>query len=173
MLSRCFAALAVLLVVAAPLAAQQSPPPQPLDSKTIGSWESVTWAAARVVQMCTLVRVNVPAGEPSYGLLVDRRGVLFSVETAAWALPNRPTDAGIAAVTGSARVLSAVPVSPRRANIDITRYPDLLGEFQRTERVEVSILGVTVQLAFDGFGAARAALGTCVQQLGKEPAPAR
>ena len=133
----------------------------------------MTWGGGRQVEFCTLIRVKQPVGEPRYGFLVDRRGILFSVETSAWTLPNAPTDAGIAAIAGSARVLSAVPVSPRRANIDLSRHPDLLAEFERSDRVEVSIRGVTMRLAFDGFGAARATHEACVQQIGKELTPPR
>jgi hypothetical protein len=169
MIRRSLILLGTLGAMLEPAAAQQRlAQPQPIGSSTVGSWESVAWGVGRRVHFCTLVRVKVPAGQPSYGVLVDRRGILFSIEATAWTLPNAPVDAGIAAVPGHARVLSAMPVSSRRANIDLSRHADLLAEFQKAEQVEVTIAGVTVRLAFDEFNAARVVHEVCVQNIDKD-----
>jgi hypothetical protein len=156
-----------------PAAAQPQPAPQiaPIGSSTVGPWEGVAWGVGRRVHFCTLVRTKVPTGEPSYGLLIDQKGTLFSVETDAWTLPHTPIDVTIKPTDGRERSVSARPVSPRRANIDISKDKDLLGQFQRSEQVEVRANGVTVRLAFDDFNAARVVFEACAQQIGRELAP--
>ena len=142
-------------------------------SSDVGPWQASP--ADRRVHFCTLVRIKVPDGEPSYGILVDRTGTVLSVETTAWTLPNAPTEVTVKAAAGRERGLASTPVSSRRANIDLRRDADLLDRFQVSDHVEVRILGVTVRLPFDDFNAARVVLEACVQQIGKEwsPSPVR
>lgn len=157
--------LTALLASVSPVHAQQQP--RSLDTITFGPWEAVAWGDKGHVQFCTLIRT--PSSDPTYGLLVDQKGTLFSIDTSVWNLPNAPVvEAGVAAVAGRARVLQAVPVSRRRANIDLTNHPDLVAELQQSKEVEVSITGIVVRLAFDGYSAARPVQEACVQYLGKE-----
>ena len=115
-----------------------------------------------------MVRTKVPEGQPAYGLLIDRRGTLFSVETGAWTLTDAPTETTVKPSTGPTRKLVAKPVSTRRGNIDLTKDTDMLDHFQRSEHVEVTMQGVTVRLPFDDFNAARVVLELCVQHIGKD-----
>jgi hypothetical protein len=165
---RCLISFALLGVTASAFAQQSRPQIQPLAASSIGPWEAVVWGAERRVHFCTLVRTKVPVGEPSYGILVDRTGTVFSVETDAWTLPNAPTEVTVKPSAGRDLRLAATPVSSRRANIDLRRDADLLDQFQASDQVEVRILGVTVRLAFDEFSAARLALAGCAQQIGQE-----
>ncbi len=151
---------------ATPAIAQSAPASRPVAVSTVGPWEVVLWGKGRHVSRCTLVRTDVPAGQASYGLLVDHDGALFSVETNAWSLPNFPVDAVVTPAPGAARTLIARPVSPHRANIDVTLNPDLLTHLQLTERATVRIGEVMVWLAFDDFNAARMVLEACVQKIG-------
>lgn len=164
---------AVLVVLAASASAQQPARPGPIGSSTVGPWEAVVWGIGRRVHFCTMVRVQQPAGAPSYGFLVDQRGTLFSIETDRWTLSDEPTPVTVKPSAAAERKLTTRPVSKQRANIELNRALDLLSDFQKSDHAEVRIGEVTVRLAFDDFNAARVVLESCVQRIGKEMPQAR
>lgn len=163
------AVAAGLLALAVPALAQQPPPrPGPIASSAVGPWEAVVWGIGKRVHFCTLVRVKQPAGAPSYGVLVDQRGRLFSVETDRWTLTNAPAEAVVKPASGAERKLVTRPVSEKRANIELNDAPDVLADFQKSEHADVRIGDVTVRLALDDFNAARVVLEFCAQQIGND-----
>jgi hypothetical protein len=153
---------------AAAQSAQTAPKVGPIASSATGPWEAVVWGVGRKVHYCTMVRTGVPAGQPSYGLLIDQRGTVLSIETGAWTLTNAPTETVVKTSSGAERKFTAKPVSTRRGNIDLPKDSDLLDQLQRSEHAEVTMQGVTVRLAFDDFNAARVVLELCVQHIGKD-----
>ncbi len=161
---------AILLTFCAPAFAQQQQQsePRPIADSTTGSWESVVWGTGRRVHHCTLIHVNVPGGDPGYGLLVDSQGTLLSVETAKWTLRREPTEVTVKPATGTERKVTAQPVTPKRANSDISKLPGMVAEFQRSEQVEVRIGEVSLRLPFDDFNAAWLVTNICVQRIGKD-----
>jgi hypothetical protein len=142
--------------------------PRPIGVSSVGPWEIVVWGVGKRVQQCTLIRAK-DAGDASYGFLVDKRGLVVSVESAAWKLTaGKAVPATFSPAKGKPRNLSAVPVSPARANVDLAANDQLLSDLQSSESATVKIGTVTVKLPFDDFNAARVTLEICVQSLGKD-----
>jgi hypothetical protein len=145
----------------------QGAEPRPIGVSSVGPWEIVVWGVGKRTHRCTLIRAK--DAEASYGFLVDQRGQIFSVESKAWTLtPGKAVPAVIALPKASPRKLSALPVSPARANVDLPAGDKLLSDLQTVERATMTIGAKTVTLAFDDFNAARVTLEICVQSLGKD-----
>ena len=161
--------IASILFACASPAMASAQPTRPAGVSTIGPWEAVQWVRGRTVSRCTLIRETKAAGTPGYGFLVDREGVLLSVETPAWKLtPDVAVAATLTPQAAGIRRFSAKPVSAERANIDISKDRAMLDDLQKSERLEVQIGGVKVDLPFDDFNAARVVLEICVQKIGTE-----
>jgi len=108
-------------------------------------------------------------GQASYGSLIDQKGLVVSVESAAWKLSTgKVVPATIAPAKGQPRHLNAMPVSAGRANIDLAADDALLSDLQVSEHATVKIGAVTLKLPFDDFNAARVTFEICVQKLGKD-----
>jgi len=163
-----FARIALAALCLTPGAAlAQSDETRPAGVKTVGPWEIVQWARGRTVSRCTVIRDKRPAGAPSYGILIDGQGTLLSVETNAWTLtPNVVVSATLTPKGVPARQLTARPVSPQRANVDLGKG-ELLKTLQGEAPLDVAIGAVKVTLPFDDFNAARVVLESCVLNLGK------
>ena len=165
---RRFVMIALAALCAIPSAASAQGETRPAGVKTVGPWEIVQWARGKTVSRCTVIRDKRPAGAPSYGFLTDREGILLSVETNAWTLtPNSAGTATLAPKGAASRQLTARPVSPQRANVDLGKG-ELLQVLQGEAPLDVTIGGVTVSLPFDDFNAARVVFESCVLNLGNE-----
>lgn len=163
------ALLALAALCAIPSAASaQGGETRPAGVKTVGPWEIVQWVRGRTVSRCTVIRDKRPAGVPGYGILTDREGMLLSVETNAWTLtPNGAVAVTLAPKGAAARQMTARPVSPQRANVDLGKG-ELLKVLQGEGALDVTIGAVKVSLPFDDFNAARVVFESCVLNLGKE-----
>lgn len=141
---------------------------RPNHVKTVGPWEIVQWVRDATVVRCTIIRDRKPADRPGYGFLIDKQGLLLSVETGAWQLtPNAKVSATLMPADAKARNATALPVSAARANIELKDDRTLLSELQRADRLDVQIGHVKVTLPFDDFNAARVVFESCVMTLGK------
>jgi hypothetical protein len=160
--------LIVLLCVGATVALAQSNPVRPSATSDVGPWEAVVWTRDGLVHRCTMSRArNAPEGL-SYGLLVDREGILLGVAHKNWTFASEaPVQATLAPQAGSERKLTARPVSNIRANIELPKL--MLDQLQRSEHADVQIGDTKVRLPFDDFNAARVTLEICVQKIGKKP----
>jgi len=145
----------------------QSESTRPAATSDVGPWEAVVWTRGRIVHRCTLSRArNAPEGL-SYGLLIDREGILLGVANKTWEFASEaPLQATLAPQSGGERKLTARPVSNRRANIVLQAA--VLDQLQRSEHADVQIgSNAKIRLPFDDFNAARVTLEICVQQIGK------
>jgi hypothetical protein len=164
------AALALVCVMPVAASAQT----RPNHVKTVGPWEIVQWVRDTAVARCTLIRDKKPADGPGYGFLIDKQGLLLSVESGAWQLtPNTKVNATLTPADAKARSRTALPVSTARANIELKDDRTLLSELQRADRLDVQIGRVKVTLPFDDFNAARVVFESCVMTLGKTVSVAR
>jgi hypothetical protein len=160
-------ALSAVANVGAGSAAGQANPIRPSATSAVGSWEVVVWTAAQRVHHCTLVRAAPAAGEPKFGVLIDRRGVVLSVDTTAWLLtPKTEIPAVLIPGAGAEHRITAKPVSPTRANIELAAETPLLDQLQRSEHLDVRIGQVTVRVSTDDFNPARVVLDICVHKIG-------
>jgi len=142
---------------------------RPIGVSSVGPWEIVVWGVGKRVQQCTLIRARDAGGQASYGFLIDQKGLVVSVESAAWKLSTgKVVPATIAPAKGQPRDLNAMPVSAGRANIDLAADDALLSDLQVSEHATVKIGAVTLKLPFDDFNAARVTFEICVQKLGKD-----
>lgn len=136
---------------------------------SVGPWEIVVWGVGKRVQQCTLIRAKDTGGQASYGFLIDQRGLVVSVDSAAWKLTSgKAVPVTIAPAKGKPRDLNAVPVSAGRANIDLPANDALLSDLQVSDAATVKLGTVTLKLPFDDFNAARVTFEICVQKLGKD-----
>lgn len=160
--------IALALLCLTPAAAfAQGGETRPAGIKTVGPWEIVQWVRGNTVSRCTVIRDKRPAGAPSYGVLADREGILLSVETDAWTLtPNSAVAVTLGAKGTAPGQMTARPVSPQRANVDLGKG-ELLKTLQGEAPLEVTIGTATVSLPFDDFNAARVVFESCVLNLGK------
>ena len=141
---------------------------RPIGVSSVGPWEIVVWGVGKRVQQCTLIRAK-NSGNASYGFLIDQRGLLVSVESAAWKLtPDKVTPVTVSPAKGSPRSLSAKPVSATRANVDLPANDPLLSDLQVSDNATVKIGAVTLRLPFDDFNAARVTFEICIQKLGQD-----
>jgi hypothetical protein len=144
----------------------QSESIKPASTSDVGPWEAVIWTRGKIVHRCTLSRArNAPDGI-SYGLLIDREGILLGVANKGLAFKSEaPLQATLAPQAGESRKLTAKPVSNIRANIELPK--PLLDALQRSEHADVQIGSTKLRLPFDDFNPARVVLEICVQKLGK------
>ncbi len=153
-----------------PAAAQGGPPPvRPIATSAVGPWEIVVWGAGKRVHQCTLVRAHPKADEPKFGILVDQRGVVLSVDTAAWQLTSKvEVAAALAPASGRRHEMVARPVSPTRANIGFDVANPLLDQLQASDYFDIRINGVTVRVRTEDFNAARVVFDICVEKIGAD-----
>ena len=146
-----------------------SAPVRPIATSTVGPWEIVVWGAGKRVNHCTVVRAEPRADEPKFGVLVDQRGGVLSVDTAAWQLtPNTEILAMLVPAAGARHPLVVKPVSPTRANIAFGIGDSLLDEIQASEYLDISIRAMTVRVATEDFNTARVVFDICVQKIGAD-----
>jgi hypothetical protein len=140
---------------------------RPASTSDVGPWEAVVWTRGKIVVRCTLARArNAPDGI-SYGLLIDREGILLGVANKSFAFTSEASlSATLSPQVGAAQKLTARPVSNLRANLVLS--PAVLEQLQRSDHADVVIGGrAKVRLPFDDFNAARVVLEICVQKIGK------
>ena len=139
---------------------------KPSATSDVGPWEAVVWTRDGLVHRCTMSRArNAPEGL-SYGLLIDREGILLGVAHKNWKFSSEaPVQATLAPQSGQMSKLTARPVSNIRANIELPK--PMLDQLQRSEHADVQIDDTKVRLPFDDFNAARVTLEICVQKIGK------
>lgn len=161
--------LVAALSSAAPATAQSSPPPvRPVATSAVGPWEIVVWSAGTRVIQCTLVRAAPAANEPKFGILVDNRGMVLSVDSASWQLTPDAVSSTLRPASGRERSLTAKPVSRTRANVSLARESPLLDQLQRSSHFDLRIGDVTVRVPTEDFNAARVVFDICVQKIGTE-----
>jgi hypothetical protein len=150
--------------------AQAEPPPiRPIATSAVGPWEIVVWSAGRRVNHCTLVRAAPKVDEPKFGILVDHRGVVLSVDTAAWQLtPKAEVPASLAPASGRQHRVMTRPVSPTRANVAFGIDSPLLDQLQSSDYFDIRIERVTVRVATEDFNTARVVFDICVQKIGAD-----
>jgi hypothetical protein len=146
-----------------------SPPVRPIATSAVGPWEIVVWGAGKRVHQCTLVRAQPKTDEPKFGILVDHRGVVLSVDTAAWQLTSKvEVLAALAPAAGGRQEMVARPVSPTRANIGFDVANPLLDRLQASDYFDIRINGVTVRVKTEDFNAARVVFDICVEKIGAD-----
>jgi hypothetical protein len=146
-----------------------SSPVRPIATSTVGPWEIVVWGAGKRVNHCTLVRAEPRADEPKFGVLMDQRGGVLSVDTAAWQLtPKAELPAVVVPATGEQHAMIVRPVSPTRANIAFDIGNSLLDELQVSNYLDIRIHAVTVRVGTEDFNAARVVFDICVQKIGAD-----
>ena len=131
-------ALLICATLGAPTAFAQSNPVRPTATSDVGPWEAVVWTRDNLVHRCTMSRArNAPDGL-SYGVLVDREGILLGVAHKTWKFASEaPVQATLAPQAGAERKLTARPVSNLRANIELPKA--MLDQLQRSEHADVQI----------------------------------
>jgi hypothetical protein len=154
------------------IAQNGSPPVRPIATSTVGPWEIVVWGAGKRVRHCTLVRAEPRADEPKFGVLIDQRGGVLSVDTAAWQLtPKAELPAVVVPAAGEQHAMIVRPVSPTRANIAFDIGNPLLDELQVSDYLDIRIHAATVRVGTEDFNAARVVFDICVQKIGADWRP--
>jgi hypothetical protein len=158
--------MALMCALATPAFAQ-SEPTRPAATSDVGPWEAVVWTRGKIVVRCTLSRARKAPDGLSYGLLIDREGILLGVANKSFAFTSEAAlSATLSPQVGAAQKLTARPVSNVRANLELS--PAVLDQLQRSDHADVVVGGrAKVRLPFDDFNAARVVLEICVQQIGK------
>jgi hypothetical protein len=153
-------------VAAVPAAAQPMPALQPLAMNTVGPWEIVVWGVGLEVQHCTLVRAG--SADPQFGVMVDEKLTVMSVETPHWKLRAMTTVHPTLTLPSGERSVAALAISPTRANIHFGKDRSYLDELARAPHLDIRIAETSVRVPLDGVAAGLAAFNACVQRLGKE-----